>query len=48
MEIVVTFPEGSMRCGYTGEKERCRTEFFWDVGDGEEKMFENCVPDSVL
>lgn len=48
MQIVIAFPEGSMGGCYNGEEERCGTEIRRDIWDGEDEMFEDCVPDSEL
>ena len=48
VEIVIAFPEGSIGGCDDGEEERCGTEIGRDVWDGEEEMFEDCIPDSEL
>lgn len=48
VEVVVAFREGGVRGCYYGEEERGGGDWWGDVGEGEEAVFEDGVEDAVL
>ena len=48
VEVVVAFCEGRVRGCYYGEEERGGCDWWGDVGEGEEAVFEDGVEDAIL